>query len=1153
MRVNFRWVWLLCLPLPLAAKAQFTLSDPGSADKPSQTVLTGRSAYDLIRLSPDRFSFSLRYGNVIERSETVVLDGRTLVRDQDYTMEYASGSVYIKIPIKQGQSLRVSYRYDETKSREGIYGGATSGAGNGFAFNLSPGAKAWMGMGYTERLADGTILSGNIFGLSNSFSFSGGSMKGLFMVNDRKKVDASSLTGEYEGSKGTEDGQGRAIVQELQSGFLGGSIKVSYQDIEDKFAGFHSFSGAGYDAKAIQMFQNEKGLKRSAFSMTNLGSKAFNFGGGYATVGDDKGQITWRNASLGFGSTKIDYSSQYVDPGFNKFNGLREEDRAQLVKEKGLARQAFSLKSPSKGGTLSYNFLNVESGKEGLWRSGWAWDSPTLKASWFRQSVDSKFVRFNDLREGDRGQLAKERGLDRNMFSLSANPAKLGFSLNTSEIRTDKQEGWMTRDFGLTGQGWNFSYSSRDVSDQFGAFYSLTGEDRTKFVGGIAGVLGAAPHGDDIRMIDQNGLDREGWRLNTDRKGWKSSFSRFTIDQKTGQLSYNEFVTEKGPTKLRVMSQNADDGFGAMNRLTATEQMRLGNVDGLDKQDIDLSTTVGKKSNLVLQWMNASDPHGSALRRQLKFDQPGLSLSYTRRAVDEGFNAVGRMVDTERELLQSMLGFDHAEVIGAWDVMPGMKAEFRKLDATSAFLGQSVAAQSGAFAWSLSPKTQLWFRTSSTKIDEGDTSPVDTTYQGMSVSHDLGTAGKVTVTQEAHKFDGSSETLPDATRQAVAYEKKIDDKTSIRTEQSETRFGDGTRETTSANTIATQISPRVGVSVTDSTVRRDGDKPDEKHRNYGFWVDFGRGIRLDYGYVRNMHGENGTLNTQTSLSGGEAQGIKLDGARYQLNRWDGQRSQHFGNVSFSNLKPFQFGFVKDVKFYYRSDTQRDYLSWQRENTDLGLSAAIGSFGLAWDYKAQIHSSGIRAIDRTFTLTTDRNNKAPLRAVLKYGVRTMPDNKDVMIRDYSLSYRATRNFSVEHSLVTNPTQQRGNVLLGSVNLDERKSSWTAKYQNDPRMAFDLNWSEIKRDNKGESLRREARMNMTLFANNASPLQLTYALQEWDRGANSSLAHSYGVTFNQRPGANQSLSFSLERLQWGAGRPDDSRLRDWSLRLDYNLRF
>lgn len=1153
-----RWAWLAWAPLPLLAGAQGGVPEGGGdlgARAVEQVATAGRTAFDLIRVSSDKFSFALRFGNVIPRSERVELDGRILVRDRDYAIEPESGVIYLKVPYRDGQSLRVSYRYDDTKSQEGVFGGATSGAGAGFAFELTPGARAFVGLGYTERLGDGTVLSGNLFGFNNTFSFAGGSVSGVMFLNERTEQDATSLLGD-DGARGRhETGQGKAIVQGFTSRFGGGKVEIGFQDIDDRFAGFQAFSSAGFSAEQVNALRGERGLKRTRFALSEVGGGAFRMGGGYEFVGDGNGGVTWRRASFGLGALKLDWASTVVDSEFTKFGGLREKDRGQLAKERGLERETLGLASSLGTGKATFQSLSVRGfDGNGVWRSGFQIDHPWVKAEWTRQSVDEGFHRFGDLREEDRGQLAKERGMDRNAWSFSTAPGGLGLSLSSAKVGTRGGE-MRALDGRVEGRGWSFSHVARGMGDGFSGLHGLTGADRERQMSGVVGMYeaGAKAHGNDNGAFGQTGIDRAGWRFEAGSKGWKGHFNQVKVGAGEHGYRLNDAALTFGKTQLRVKDLRSDDGFDAMRRLYWSEQQRVGTVNGLDKTDIDLSTEFGK-SKLNLNWMDANAAQGAATRRAFRFEQPGLNLSYTRRNVEEGFRSIGEVVDPERDLLRSLVGYDQSELAGLWQVNPGLKLNFRQVEAANSLLDRSGAYREAGMEWALSRQTSLWLRQVEQSESEMGVSTRDMAYQGISLNQDLGRVGRVTLTREQHSFDGSQDRAPDATRQAVAFETKLTDRTSLRTEQSETRFEDGTRETSSSNTLKTALNSRVGVSVTDTQIRRDGDRPDEVRRNYGLWVDFGRGIRLDYGYNRDMRGEDtGVKQTSTTLSGGEFGGIKLDGASYRHNRWDGRRDQHFGNVSFANVTPFRFGIVEDFKFYYRTDTQRDYLSWQKELLNMGSSFGVGSFGFAWDYASQVGADGNRAIDRTFTLSTDRSNKAPLRAAVKYGVRTLPNDEEVMIRDYSLTYQASRNLLLQHNLLTNPVQQRGNALLGTVSLDERRSSWVAKYQNDPRFAFDFSWSEIKREQRGERLKREARLDMTLFADNASPVKLSYALQQYDRNNFRSLAHSYGISFTQRPGPNQALSFSLEHLQWGQGRPGDSRLRDWALRFDYNWRF
>lgn len=1153
-----RIAFIACLPLSSFAAAQFTLSAPSSelGANPAKIDLRGKAAFDLVRLEAGKFTFPLRFGHVVARSETVDVDGRTLRRDVDYTIDNESGTIYLKGDASKGQSMRVSYRYDNAKANEGVYGGVAGSSASAFTFTFAPGAKAIVGMGYTERLADGSVLTGNVFGLNNSFKLAGGTLKGVMMVNSREKSKSQDLTGLDTRQSSTEDGTGMAILQELDTGALGGRLKASYQDIEDKFAGFNALSSAGYDQNTINTLAKEKGLKRSSFQLSDAGAGAFRFGAGLQTVGDSAGSITWRNANLKLGSASFVWASQYVDPGFTKFNGLREQDRQQLMKEKGLTREAMSLNAPWKGGKFTYDFLSV-SGQDdiGLWRSALGLDTGWFKASYSQQSIDPTFSRFNDLREGDRGQLAKEQGVTRENLALSFDRSNVKAGYLSSSFGTD-EAGYQVTSTGLKFKGFEFSAASVGVDEGFNRFGSLTGDDRNLMLSSIVGLYGAAlkPQGRDNEMLNRaDGLGRKGWRLNYTSGSWLASFQNVQVSSGCENSTLQSAQFTKGETSLSLSNQQSTAGFGDFNRLTQTEQQILGTTPGLDKQTANFSTKFGKDTSLRLGYMKANGLDGGAFRTGFNFARPGLDVSYARRGVDKNFGDVGRLVDPEANILQSILGFDQTDVVARWQPTKGLSFSYRQADAIDSILDQMRGYRESSVQWRIGPKTSLSMSEVLTRYGENGELMVDQQIQGAALSHNMGKAGKLDVSHETRTFSGNQDTLPDARTSTVSYETNITGNTSIKTSQSLTQYEDGGKETTSSNTIKTQVNPRLGLSVTDTKIRRDGDKPDETYRDYGFWIDFGSGIRLDWMYDRDLKGEDGQLRNETTISGGQAGGIKLESGGYKHYRADGKRDRHLGNVNFANVTPFQLGFVRDLRFYYRTDTERDYYAWKREIIQTGATFSLGNLGVGYDYFSQINANGNRAIDRSVTVVADKTGKGPLQASMKYGVRTLPNNDDVMIRDYQLKWSPNKFWVVNHAMVTNPVQQRGDVLLGSLPMDERRSTWAVKYQNDPKLAFDLSWNEIKRKSVNESLRREARANMVLFADNPSPLTLTYALQQWDRNNNRYLAHSYGISFNQRPGPNQMFSFSLEHIDWVNGRPADPNLRDWSMRLDYNIRF
>lgn len=1120
--------------------------------------LVGKSSFDIVRLSEGTVSIPMRFGNIVERSETVVLAGRTLHRERDYSMDYAAGTIFLKVQYREGQSMNVSYRYDDTKQQEGVFGSAGTSGQSGFQFQLAPGMSAMMGMGYTERLSDGTIISGNLFGLASSMKFGGGNLQGVMLMNERKKNTTMSVLGDDVQQTDIEEGTGQAIVQNFKTNALGGSLQLNYQDIDDRFAGFGGFAGAGFSQADIKAFEGEKGLKRSGFNLQGAKVGAMGFGGGLQSVGDEAGAITWRSAQANFAGVSMAWDSTVVDPGFSKFGGLREQDRGQLQKERGMERENIAM--GFKGSKLESNFtmlsVRYSDDEQGLWRSQFGLKNEWLNASWMRQSVDDGFTRFGDLREGDRGQLAKERGLDRNDFTLAMSTSWLKTQYASRALMSGVGE-MRSTDFEFGFGGWNMSHFTRRMDEGFGSQGSLTGEDRNNFAGGVVKMFNpdGKPTNNDLGGVNQAGIDRDGLRVAGAFGDFKTMWNRVTVDNKSGTLRFNEFAVSRGKSNLSFSSQSASDGFTGTRNLMESEQKKYGTIDGLSKTNWNFNTSIGASGKFDFESMVANSPVGGAFRQRVEFAVPNLDFNYARRGADEGFSDVMRLVDPERELFAGLLGFDQTEINANYRPKNGWDLGYRRSTASSTLFDELRDFWQFTAALSLSPNTQLSFETVQELTAKNGLDALSSQYQSFSVNQNLGAAGSVMVRQENHKFAGDEQTLPSAEKRTVAYEKQINNKTTFRTEQSETKFDDGTRTTESRNKISTELTSRVGVSVEDQQIRRDGDQPDEVRRNYGIWVDFGSGIRLDYGYNRDIQGDfHGTMNTNVGLSGGKFAGLDFGGASYKTNRWDGQRQNYFGNVSFANAVPFRLGGVSDIKFRYKTDTQRDMLRWQKELIDMGFSAALGNIGFGWEYGSQVHTDGVRAIDRAFLLTTDKTGKAPFQAALKYGVRTMPNDDSMFIRDYSLSYRANNFLSIEHKLVTNPLQDRGGVLLGSVPLDERRSTWGAKYQNDPRMKFDLSWNEIKRDNVRDELRREARFNATILADSPSPIDLTYSLQQWKRNGQSSLAHSYGISFFQRPGPNQTMSFSLEHLQWGQGRPENNPfLRDWKMRFDYSVRF
>ena len=280
----------------------------------------------LIPLSAGRVLYPLRYASVKAGSERVLFGSQVLIRNKDYSIDYAAGTILLMRPGSVGQTLSVHYRYDHKAKQSGMFSSTQSPDGlRGMRIEFAPSNAFLLGLGFTERLKDGTVLTSNVYGLSNSFSFGGGStISGLLMIGERLRSNGTSMMGNYgDGRQQSDEGQGRAIVQNLQMNAFGGKITANFQDIDKRFAGFQSFVGGQFDAKAIAAFKRERGLKRSGLSLSDIGFGALSFSSGFRTVGDADGSINWRSYGMKSGAFSFDWSGQKVDRGFGRFADIQ--------------------------------------------------------------------------------------------------------------------------------------------------------------------------------------------------------------------------------------------------------------------------------------------------------------------------------------------------------------------------------------------------------------------------------------------------------------------------------------------------------------------------------------------------------------------------------------------------------------------------------------------------------------------------------------------------------------------------------------------------------------------------------------------------------------------------------------------------------------
>lgn len=1172
---------VLASALPLTASAQIPLNVDAKVDQAAVPQMGGVPAMDIISLGALGPGAPLRYGGVVPGSERVSLDGEMLASGPDYMVDYAAGVVYLKRGQRAGQSLSVSYRYTPgTATTSSAF--ATPGT---FKLDLMPSNMQMMlGFGVAERTASGSVLQSNIFGFNNSMNMGQGKLTGLYVFGNRMKTSNSAGMSfdrsNAVGSAAEANGNSQMIVQNFASKLMGGSAQLDYQSIDKDFASFGSAKEAGYDDAGVQRLTKERGLKRMGFSFSDLKFGSMGLTDSYKTVSDGDKAITWRSLGVSQGGLKVNWKSQDVDNGFTRFTDLAEGDRDQLSRETNMSRQNLSAEFSQKAGKLSYTACSIDDHSTGkdISRTEWKFDASNLKLVMGNQEVGNGFNRFPSLTGDEQGMYGREMGLHRQWLSL--NSAILGkntpLSFSQSALGDGNGGNFRAQDMAVTGKTWNIVHSVRSADTRFGSLAALSDAETDGHIKAIAGMYGpgtAFSANDRPNFQLSAGLEREYNAFQSQPfKNWNLSFGRLDLRGKDDDASVTTIALAGKNAQFNYRRQALGDKFNTAS-LMSFEQGKLGLVSGLDRTDMGMNVQLGGKK-LDVTHMEAASPTGGAEQTNLAFQDKKIDVQVHTREVDPGFSNASMLTDAATSLMGTLVGYKERDAHVKWNLAAGLKIDALMSENENTVTDQMNRIGSLSLDWTPNKTTSLQYYS----FNQDNHDPLSTVFassiERLKVSKNFGKYGTVQYAEETQTFDKAQTQLTDFKRQYMSYETKLDARTSVRTEQTRTQFEGGGKEDISANTISTALSTRLGVSVTDTKVDRQGTQQttdvNVAHRNYGFWYDLGHGLLVSYGYARQLNDAGqGTMSSTVAIGqkkdgfgadsiGNVGQGNLGDslsiGGGYGVNEWDaGNRTQSFSNFAVASKKPLKWGLMTDIKFNFGLDTAADYGNWIRENKVFGMAGKLLGNSFSYDYKGQMDVSGVRAIDRTFNLQTDPSDKKWLRANIFYKVRTLPTNEQIMIRNFAITARPIRNLELTTQLQTNPEVVQSNVLLGSVTQASRSNKWKLDYKRDKNMTIGASWEELIND-QNNTAARTGGATLKLFEAKGSPVSLFYGMESADQTDLHRLTQRYSLQFDQRPGVDQRLSFFLGNLSYDRALPDATTPRNnWTGRIDYQFRF
>ena len=397
---------------------------------------------------------------------------------------------------------------------------------------------------------------------------------------------------------------------------------------------------------------------------------------------------------------------------------------------------------------------------------------------------------------------------------------------------------------------------------------ALQDADVNRQLASVAAFFGAGtkPAGNDkSAFLGSTGINRDytsaTWEF---KKDWAVAFDTANLKGATDGGTVEAFGLTGKTLSAQFKTQDFGPNFAEAAQLMPMEQAKFGVLDGLKREDFNLSDQFNKLSKLTFSTLTAKSTTGEAGRTLFDYTNNGLEVSSVSRRVDPNFATVNQLVDPEAGLLGGMVGFSQSDLKWSLTRFKNVKFTGEAQDARDDATGEVKGLHTASLAWNLDKNTLFSYNDTS-QIDKQPLQTIlDTETEQFSLAHNFGRFGKFTYMHENDVSQGTTVTLPDGTRDYIAYEAQISKLTSVKAENTVASFANGQHEDITAETVSTQLTKRAGVSFTEVQVSGNDEGQDPAKHNYGVWYDLGNGVRISYGYAHQL--TNGADAVSSNLS-----------------------------------------------------------------------------------------------------------------------------------------------------------------------------------------------------------------------------------------------------------------------------------------------
>lgn len=648
--------------------------------KPADTSKeTGTAASEILQGNGSRAGYVLGQGSIVPGSEWVYVGVRRMKQNDDYSIDYSTGSVFFAEPVRQSESIRVDYRYlQESK------GGRTVSGPGLMQFNL--GGNLQITPTYVYRAADPKQGSNApdilTYGINSTTKFGASTLSSMMFMATPQTPNRLSITsgGTPQAKKGgVTVKRDRLMVQDADLGLGKVRLKLGFQDVGEDFAGFTGMRESNSaSAEVLNQLEKEKGIRRmdiaTTIPMGAGGGLSFSMG----QIKDKKDDILSQAFAYTSDNMKLGFMTREVGKEFSRFKDLREADRGQLAAEIGIRRTGYFLQfktgvtaenAPvwsglnmttlaSDRGELNYRSADLDLGKVKIQADVRTMDPTfnkmtalndeerTRMALIARKQFDPK-SQVAQVTAQDKAQMNKEAGLNRSSYTVGYE----GAGVSTWLSLTDVGSGALTRT-GLTleAKGNRIYFNHHSIDSEFNRLGNMQAVEVAHF-GNEYGMSRTETGGLFKLGIGQVGLSHAHV---VDHQG--AYVRRESLDFKNDRL------------KFRANFQDIDPRFSRIMDLSDTDKKLLVQERGFKRADYSIDLQAAKNLNVKsyiygstnvtaeqtrgqnrhqITYTPASGPQVTAFTDSFSYiSETGNLSSYSRRKItfDNKFNILGGLL-----------------------------------------------------------------------------------------------------------------------------------------------------------------------------------------------------------------------------------------------------------------------------------------------------------------------------------------------------------------------------------------------------------------------------------------------------------------------------------------------------------------------------